>query len=90
VAAGAEVSLSGELRPITGLDRRLREAARRGYRTAIVAGDGRRELDGLSVIGVPTLRAALEVAIEPGAEPLAEPRIAKRVAVVTVGGDRPE
>lgn len=61
--AGAEVSLSGELRPIPGLDRRLREAARLGYRRAIVAGSGDRELDGLQVIAARTLRAALDAAL---------------------------
>ena len=35
----AEVSLLGELRPVRGLDRRLREAARLGFRVAIVAAD---------------------------------------------------
>ena len=40
VACG-EVSLLGELRPVRGLERRLREAARLGFREAIVpAGDG--------------------------------------------------
>jgi len=77
---GAEVALSGELRPIPGLERRLREAARLGYRRAIVAASlrpgpeqrpgrtaapfGPSELDGLRVVAVPTLRAALDVALE--------------------------
>jgi len=62
--AGGEVSLAGELRQIPGLERRLREAARLGYRRAIVAGTGERMVDGLRVVGVPTLRAALEAALE--------------------------
>jgi len=61
---GGEVSLAGELRPIPGLERRLREAARLGYRRAIVAGTGERDVDGLRVVGVPTLRAAIEAALE--------------------------
>ena len=75
--AGAEVSLSGELRPVPGVERRLREAARLGYRRAIIAGTGERHVDGLHVLALPTLRAALAAAIEPpgssegraGAEP---------------------
>jgi DNA repair protein RadA/Sms len=63
--AGAEVSLSGELRPVPGLEWRLREAARLGYRRAIVAGAGERELDGLRVLGVATLRDALQAGLEP-------------------------
>jgi DNA repair protein RadA/Sms len=65
VSAG-EVGLTGELRPIGGLERRLREAARLGYARAIVArpsgGGGRgtgelpEEVSGLRVVGVQTLR----------------------------------
>jgi DNA repair protein RadA/Sms len=62
--AGAEVALSGELRPVPQVERRLREAARLGYRRALVAGSGERDVDGLHVIAVPTLRAALDVALD--------------------------
>jgi DNA repair protein RadA/Sms len=62
VACG-EVGLLGELRPVAGLERRLREAARLGFSRAIVpAGfgrDGLPALDGLEVIAVGTLREAL-------------------------------
>jgi DNA repair protein RadA/Sms len=69
VAIG-EVGLLGELRPVPGLDRRLREAARLGFRRAIVAGGGRgpgvpATVDGLSVVPVQTLRDAVEAALEP-------------------------
>ena len=44
IAAGTiacgEISLLGELRPVRGLDRRLKEAARLGYTRAIVSGGG--------------------------------------------------
>jgi len=63
--AAAEVSLAGELRPVAGLERRLREAARLGYRRAVVAGSGERVIDGLRVLGTPTLRDALEAALGP-------------------------
>ena len=60
-----EVSLLGEVRPVRGLDRRLREAARLGFRRAIVpAGSSGgaplpRELE---LVRVGTLREALDVA----------------------------
>jgi DNA repair protein RadA/Sms len=88
--AAAEISLAGELRPVPGLERRLREAARLGCSRAIVAEPGERSVDGLTVVGVPTLRAALDIALEPvddrarradaAATPRAEP-------VMTAGGD---
>ena len=56
-----EVSLLGELRPVRGLERRLREAARLGFRHAIVALDGKPAptVPGLEVRRVGTLREAL-------------------------------
>jgi DNA repair protein RadA/Sms len=64
VACG-EVSLLGELRPVRGLDRRLREAARLGFGEALVpAVDGLpARVDGLVVTGAATLRDALERAL---------------------------
>ncbi len=63
-----EVSLLGEVRPVRGLDRRLREAARLGFRQAIVpaatAGAGGPVPEGLRLRHVRTLREALEVAFE--------------------------
>jgi len=67
VACG-EVTLLGGLRPVRGLERRLREAARLGFRRAVVpAGDEASRLgdrlpgapDGFEVVGVATLREAL-------------------------------
>jgi DNA repair protein RadA/Sms len=65
-----EVSLLGEIRPVRGLDRRLREAARLGFRRALIpagsgAGAGTPLPDGLELLRVATLREALEVAFEP-------------------------
>ncbi len=73
VACG-EVGLLGELRPVAGLDRRLREAARLGFRRAIVPSAGNAPategLIGLEVVRVATLRDALEVALAvPGEAP---------------------
>jgi DNA repair protein RadA/Sms len=67
IACG-EVSLLGELRPVRGLDRRLREAARLGFREALVPPSvglpGR--IDGLEVAVARTLRDALDRAIVVG------------------------
>jgi DNA repair protein RadA/Sms len=69
VAIG-EVGLLGELRPVPGLERRLREAARLGFGRAIVpraAGHADRtaEVEGLTVVRVDSLREAVERALEP-------------------------
>jgi DNA repair protein RadA/Sms len=70
VACG-EVTLLGGLRPVRGLERRLREAARLGFRRAIVpAGDEAQRLGtrlagpsgDLMVVAVETLREALAAA----------------------------
>ncbi len=62
-----EVSLLGEVRPVRGLERRLREAARLGFRRALVPADA--NLDGSTPGGLRTLRAgtlrgAIEMAFE--------------------------
>jgi DNA repair protein RadA/Sms len=63
VLAG-EVGLTGELRSISGLERRLREAARLGYRRAIVPRlAGPPAVEGLEVISADTLREALDAAL---------------------------
>jgi DNA repair protein RadA/Sms len=57
----AEVGLTGELRPVAYGEERLREAAKQGFRQAIVAEANvpRRPIEGLTVFGAPTLAAAL-------------------------------
>jgi DNA repair protein RadA/Sms len=66
VAIG-EVGLLGELRSVTGLERRLREAARLGFEMAIVPrparGTDRMELPDLRIVEVATLRDAVEAAL---------------------------
>jgi len=65
VAVG-EVGLLGELRTVGGLERRLREAARLGFRRAIVPAVGRGPLlavPGLDVVAVATLREAIRAAL---------------------------
>ncbi len=61
VVALGEVGLSGELRRVPGLDRRLAEAARLGFRTALIPPGGpARELPGLRTIEVASVAGALE------------------------------
>jgi DNA repair protein RadA/Sms len=57
-----EVGLLGELRPVAGLERRLREAARLGFELAIVPaarGGAGMEVSGIRVVPVENLRDAL-------------------------------
>ncbi|HEY0443562.1 MAG TPA: DNA repair protein RadA [Candidatus Limnocylindrales bacterium] len=68
VAIG-EVGLLGELRAVSGIERRLREAARLGYRRAIVPrgpGGGGDAVEGIERLVVATLRDAVEVALTIG------------------------
>jgi DNA repair protein RadA/Sms len=69
-AVVGEIGLLGELRPVSGLDRRLREAARLGFDRAIVPG-GRSgapaAVPGIRIVPVASLRDALEAALAPAA-----------------------
>ena len=69
VAIG-EVGLLGELRPVAGLDRRLREAARLGFGRAIVPRASRSaratEVPSMEVVAVGTLADAIAAALVPG------------------------
>jgi DNA repair protein RadA/Sms len=83
VAVG-EVGLLGELRAVTGIDRRLREAARLGFARAIVPRPARGpsgNMPGLEVIEVGSLRDAIRAAIgadaDPGRMPRNDPRMAE-------------
>jgi DNA repair protein RadA/Sms len=84
IAAGTvlagEVGLTGELRSVSGLERRLREAARLGFRRAIVPrSPADAGIAGIEIVAVGTLREALEVALSP-----AEPRAASGLVGVAV------
>ncbi len=63
--AVGEVGLLGELRPVGGLERRLREAARLGFVRAIVprSRSGAPEIAGMAVVAVGSVREALGVAL---------------------------
>ena len=66
--AVGELGLLGELRSVPGLERRLREAVRLGFRRAIVPRLGRRDegpsIEGIEVVPVGTLRDALGAALD--------------------------
>jgi len=62
VVAVGEVGLGGELRQVAHLERRLAEAARMGFRQAIVAPSSAKVPEGLEVLRAPTLNAALVLA----------------------------
>jgi len=76
VACG-EVGLLGELRPVIGLDRRLREAARLGFARAIVPSAGpvpaSAGLGSLEIVRVATLREALDACLGTGRERAVQP-----------------
>ncbi len=57
-----EVGLGGELRHVSHTDRRLSEAARMGFRRAIVPHATGDAPDGLQVLRAPTLAAAIQLA----------------------------
>ncbi|MGV1007594.1 MAG: DNA repair protein RadA [Dermatophilaceae bacterium] len=64
--AVGEVGLAGELRPVSGMPRRLAEAARLGFRLALVppgVRDGGPVPPGLRVVEVPSLAAATASAL---------------------------
>ena len=65
-----EIGLAGELRRVRDLPQRLAEAARLGFRVAVVPGEPRRArsraaraatVDGMKVLDVPDLASALRV-----------------------------
>jgi len=64
-----EIGLSGELRSVGQLDARLREAAKLGFRAAIVPRRARRSLPwpkGIQVLEARSLRQALDLALHTG------------------------
>lgn len=61
VIALGEVGLSGELRPVPDLERRLAEARRLGFDLALVPAGSRAQVRGIKAIETPTVADALEV-----------------------------
>ena len=61
--AFGEVGLAGDIRPVTGLDRRLAEAARLGFTRAVVPrGSFPRPVEGLTILPARHLGEAVELA----------------------------
>ena len=66
LAIVGEIGLSGELRAVGQLSRRLNEAAKLGFKRCLVPKSFRRQeiaSDGIEIIGVRSLREALQVAL---------------------------
>ena len=75
VAVG-EIGLLGELRGVPGVERRLREAVRLGFTTAIVPSNTRGtivDIPGLRVHRIATLRDAIRVALGGESQPVESP-----------------
>ncbi|HEX9116599.1 MAG TPA: DNA repair protein RadA, partial [Anaerolineae bacterium] len=70
LALVGEVGLSGELRSVGQLPRRLNEAAKLGFTRVLVPRTAARKLesppDGVEILGARTLREALDMALMPG------------------------
>jgi DNA repair protein RadA/Sms len=62
VVAIGEVGLGGEIRRAPGLKRRLAEAARLGFRRALVPSGSRVKVSGLQIVEVDDVRSALSLA----------------------------
>lgn len=56
-----ELGLAGEIRPVPGGQERLKEAAKHGFKTAIIpqGNVSKKEIDGMKIIAVQTLKEAL-------------------------------
>jgi DNA repair protein RadA/Sms len=59
-ATVGEVGLGGEVRPVTQLDQRLREAARLGYSRIIVPGETKAGVKGIEVVRVKSINGAVQ------------------------------
>jgi DNA repair protein RadA/Sms len=55
-----EVGLAGDLRRVSGMERRLAEAARQGFTTALIPSGGVAVPPGLKTLQAPNIGAALE------------------------------
>ncbi|MCB1183806.1 DNA repair protein RadA [bacterium] len=64
-----EVGLTGEIRQVTDLESRLREASRHGFRRAVLAADAsrgrKRRLGGLELVTVASVEEAVALALTP-------------------------
>ena len=61
-----EIGLAGEVRAVSQLEKRLREAARLGFNRAVVPGISKRRglrVDGIEAVGADTLRQAIDLCL---------------------------
>src|SRR5262249_39365816 len=85
VCAIGEVSLSGDVRRVGGLARRLAEAARLGFRSALVpvghTGEslGALSADAIRTVPVTNIRQAIEAVIRLGKQPVARKPVLQSV-----------
>ena len=66
-----EVGLAGEVRAVSQIEKRLREAARQGFTRAIISKHNSRrstKIDGVEIVAVGTVVEALQAALLPAAE----------------------
>jgi len=65
LAAAGEIGLTGEIRPVPQLEKRIMEAARLGFSICLVPGPGQPPVvaGGMKVAGVETLEQAIEFAL---------------------------
>jgi DNA repair protein RadA/Sms len=73
-----EVGLAGDLRRVTGMDRRLTEAARLGFSVAVVPAGCGRPPQGLRTIECATVNEALRAVLTPGDQPNTVPQTSSR------------
>lgn len=68
IAAIGEIGLTGEIRPVPALDKRIIEAARLGFTRCIVPGQGlggeTKKINGVTVVGVDAVAGAIEASLE--------------------------
>src|SRR5690625_2321385 len=82
VAIG-ELSLAGELRPVTGIDRRLKEAHRLGFHSAIIPKDDSITIPkGMHVVRTDSLEEAMTKLFDPNLRPPPRPKPGARLADV--------
>jgi DNA repair protein RadA/Sms len=93
LCAIGEVSLSGDIRRVNGLERRLAEAARLGFRTAMVPIDHlgdvvRPEIEGVRTVAISNIEQALQLAVNLSKQELSPRRPTLR-AIDGSGAERP-
>lgn len=85
-----EVGLSGEIRSVSQVEKRLREASRLGFKRAILSSRSLpkiKQIDGIHLIGAKTVREAIEAAF---GSPMTRKRKTRSVEPFEFGGESAE